>query len=264
MARPRLIARRRELGLTKEEVAEAIGASVRMIYAYETGASTPRQGRRLKLADTYDWSLAQLTAALGTATVNGHDVPTWLTLYASLEQSASLVCAWQPYTVHALLQTFDYAHAVESTGPADMGADAIAHRVELRLGRQTALHRPDPLQLHVVLDESVLLRRTGDRAVMAAQLDHLVDAMRLPNVDIRVLPLDAGTHAAAFGAFTTLTRPGDTGPFMVCVEDRTGHRYLEDYDSVDAHARLFEHLVDQSLDTDATRDLIAARSKDYL
>lgn len=72
----------------------------------------------------------------GQVSRNGHAVPAWLTLYASLEQSASHVWTWQPLTVHALLQTRDYATAVESIGPEPVSVDAVAEKVALRLSRQ--------------------------------------------------------------------------------------------------------------------------------
>ena len=49
----------------------------------------------------------------------------------------------------------------------------VDRRVEARLLRQQVLTRDPPLQLSVVMDESVLRRWFGDRAVMRGQLEHL-------------------------------------------------------------------------------------------
>lgn len=55
------------------------------------------------------------------------------------------------------------------------GPEEIARRVSFRLQRQQVLTRqPYPLRLRALLDASVvLLRTTGDAAVMAEQVDHL-------------------------------------------------------------------------------------------
>lgn len=184
-------------------------------------------------------------------------VPGWLTLYAQLEQGAAALWSWQPVTVHALLQTAAYAAAVEGTGldPTDA---ATAELVALRLGRQEVLRKHDdhePLNLTVVLDESILLRVTGGVAVMAEQLNHLLVVGRQPNIDIHVLPLDYGVHTGSFGAFTMLASPGTPTPQCVCVEDRTGLRYLEG-DAVARHAAVFDHLAACALSTEESADVI--------
>ncbi len=258
--RDRLAARRKARGHTQESLAQALGVTTGTVAHWEQGTSTPGARHRSKLSTELAWTPEHLATVLD-GEVAGHDVPHWLTLYASLEQSAAAVCAWQPYTIHALLQTEGYATAVEAKGPSDDPDEVIAKRVDLRLDRQIALTRG--VQLSVVLDESVLLRRTGGREVMAEQLDYLATMMRLPNVDVRVLPLDAGVHSAAFGTFTTLTSAAGAAPFLVCVEHRAGHQYLEDAAAVAAHDRLFNHLREHALDPETSRDVIVSRSKEY-
>lgn len=265
--RQRLVERRNELGLSQADVARAAGCNVGTLRRYESGVSTPRGGDRPRLAEALQWSVAQLSYALRTDDApppNGQQVvPESVTLYASLEQTAAAVRTWAPWGVHALLQTADYAIAVESIGPAPVTEQAIAKRVELRMSRQAVLERrPDPLLLSVVLDESVLRRITGGAAVMAAQLDHLAAVADRPNVDLRVLPLDAGVHAAAFGVFTLITSPGAIEPYMVAVEDRTGLRYMEKPYEVEPHVAVFEHLSDFALSPDESLDLICTTAKE--
>lgn len=252
MARHRLKARREQQGLTQEQLALSIGVATSTYREWERGLSTPRVGFRPRLAAQLDVSLVEIDAYLNdngeVAAPNRQAVPTWLTLYASLEQGASHLWAFQPMTVHALLQTPAYATAVEEVGPRPTSDEAVSRRVELRLARQGVLTRtPDPLQLSVVLDESVLLRVTGGAAVMGEQLDHLVAMARHPNIELRILPLDAGVHAASFGAFTLLASPGAATAQMACVTDRTGVRYLEGAHAVDAHVEVFDHLCEHSL-----------------
>jgi hypothetical protein len=200
--------------------------------------------------------------------LNGHAVPGWLGRLAGIEQATSTLAAWEPVAVHGLLQTADYALAIESADAIPKGDDAIAHRVHSRLSRQAALDRsPDPLGLSVILDESVLHRIAGDHRVMADQLDHLAVVAERPNVELRFLPLDAGRFSAAFGAFSLFTQPGATAPWLAVTEDRAGPHY-HDADhhpqAVTAHVDVFDHLVAHSLDPSASLDLIRRTVKEYL
>lgn len=265
MVRRGLIERRRELDLTQEAIADRLGTDAGTVARWERGITTPR--RRKAYADALDWTLAQLSHALRAgdddAPLNGQAVPTWLSLHAALEQSASHIWAFQPFTVHALLQTPDYAAAVERADAIPKSEEGVARRVEVRLARQKVLDRtPDPLALSVLLDESVLLRAAGGPDVMTAQLDHLADAAERPNIQLRVLPLTAGRHSGAFGSFTVIATQGTTEAQIVCVENRTGMSYLEGAHPVDAHVEVWEHLWEHALPAEATADLIRRTAKE--
>ncbi|MEU4800792.1 helix-turn-helix transcriptional regulator [Actinosynnema sp. NPDC023587] len=104
--------------------------------------------------------------------------------------------------VPGLLQTAAYARAVMTEG--GVATSEIESLVELRLGRQSVLTRADPVPYLAIIDEFVLLRPVGGRAVMAAQARHLLDVARRPNVTIRVIPRERGYHLGLFGAFIML------------------------------------------------------------
>ena len=57
--------------------------------------------------------------------------------------------------------------------------------------------RNPPLELSAVIDESVLLRKVGSREVMFEQLRHLAEMAQLPNVELRILPLQSETSLMA-------------------------------------------------------------------
>ena len=88
--------------------------------------------------------------------------------FIGLEAEASSVAVWHVDVVTGILQTERYAHAlmaqyskVEPIAPA-----IIERRVELRMRRKQVLDQDPPLNLQVVLDESVLKRQFGDESVM--------------------------------------------------------------------------------------------------
>lgn len=264
--RQRLKKRRDDLGRTQAEIARKAGCSEGTIRRYESGSSTPRPADREAVAAAYDWDTARLAWGLdeGAEPLNGHGVPGWLGHLASLEQAAGRVDSWEPFVIHGLAQIADYAFAVERADAVPKSQDAIARRVETRLARQAALLRePGPLELRVVLDESVLRRIAGDATIMAEQLDHLADVADYPNVTVQVLPLAAGRFSAAFGSFTLFTSPGADTPFMACTEDRAGPHYLDRPPELQAHTTLFAHLEETALPPIESMELIRTTAKEY-
>jgi hypothetical protein len=148
--------------------------------------------------------LAKETKAKGWWHAYGDVIPENFDIYLGLEEAASQLAWYEPELMPGLLQTKDYARAVIG---ADLDIDAaeIDRRVQLRIERQALIRRPTvPLNLRVVLNESILRRPVGGRVVMAAQLNALVDAGELPNVRLRVVPFTAGLHHGLM-----------TGPFVI-------------------------------------------------
>jgi hypothetical protein len=113
--------------------------------------------------------------------------------FIGLEAEAVSSLQWEADVIPGLFQTEDYAGqlsaawqtVVPTTPPA-----VLDRFVQARMRRQERLTREPVMKLSVVLDEAVLLRRIGDRGIMRAQLERLADVADLPNVDLRVMPLD--------------------------------------------------------------------------
>jgi hypothetical protein len=69
------------------------------------------------------------------------------------------------------------------------------------------LFRVRPLELRVVIDESVLLRPMGDNSVMDTRLGRLVEVSRFRNVTWQILPLDQ-PHSLSLDSFVLLSFSG--------------------------------------------------------
>ena len=95
--------------------------------------------------------------------------------------------------VPGLLQTDDYMRAV-IRGAHLESSEEVGRRVRLRMARQTLLTREHPPRLWAVMDEAALRRPVGGPGVMRGQLERLLDATKLPNVTLQVLPFEAGAH----------------------------------------------------------------------
>ena len=172
----------------------------------------------------------------------GDVMPSWFQSYLGLEAAASLIRTYEIQFVPGLLQTADYARAVILLGHAGANAEEIERRIELRRQRQQILSRPEPPQLWVVIDEAVLRRPIGGVAVMKAQIEHLIEASKLPNIRMQVIPFHAGGHAAAGGPFAILRFPEPELPDVVYVEQLTSAIYLDKREDVDHYAIAMERV----------------------
>lgn len=258
MPRQRLRARRKQLGLNQVDVAKALGVAVETYASWERGRNLPRDGFRPALARKLDVSLAQVDYLLDLTPKApvGFTVPETLDHYASLEQGARRLWAFQPLVTPGLLQTREYAEAVERSHPEHGTNDDIARSVNLRIERQGVLDRhPDPLRLSVVLDEAALHRVAGGHLVMAGQLAHLLAVTGRESVELQVLPFSASDFTTAFGAFSLIASRGDT-PTLAFTENANGLRYLNQAHEIAAHMELFDHLAKAALPTSESTDLI--------
>jgi hypothetical protein len=127
--------------------------------------------------------------------------------------------------IPGLLQTPDYAAAVARL--ADGASEADVHQlVTLRMRRQQVLHRDSPPHLWVVIDEAALRRPIGGRAVMLAQVDHLIRMSRRPHVTIQVMPFSTGGHAGVGSQMIMLRFPEGLLPDLVYQEQLDSAIYL--------------------------------------
>jgi transcriptional regulator with XRE-family HTH domain len=259
--------RRLELGFTQQSIAESMGISATTYRDWERGIAMPRAGFRPGLARRLEVSLVELGALLDmeerVPAPHGVEVPGWLGAYAALEQGAAHMATFQPFTVPGLLETRTYAEAIERCGPWWASGAAVARLVQQRVARQEVLTRwPGPLRLRAVIDESVLHRIAGDGEIMFDQLTALVDASKRSNIELRVLPFNAGGFSAAFGSFTLLTSHGGVEPYMVCVLDAGGPHYLDRTPEVVRHNELFTFLTTVALSPEASVELIRTVAKE--
>jgi transcriptional regulator with XRE-family HTH domain len=190
-------------------------------------------------------------------------VPKWFDLFLGLESGAAELSSFDTVVVPGLLQTREYATAVIENDP-DLSGDQVQNLVEVRMGRQHILQGDNPVYLHVVLEESVLHRLRGNRAVMRGQLEHLLELSQQPRIDIQVLPFDAGYPAQDGGTFIVLKFPlemeGDPG--LVYLELLTGGHYFEKPEEIAEYQRALTRLHALAASPDGSRGIIERRLKE--
>jgi transcriptional regulator with XRE-family HTH domain len=258
--------------LTIEQVAESLEWSPGKVSKIENARVSvmPRDARRL--LDAYGitegqerdllLSLARESRERGWWQQYGQTVPEWFATYVGLEAEASAISAYQAEIVPGLLQTQRYAAALHRAALMNATEEEIERHVTVRMERQARLRQPDAPQLWVVLNEAVIRRMIGERAVMHEQLTKLAEAASAPNITLQLLPFSAGAHASMDSAFSILSFDPPTDGEIVYFEHPTCSLYLEKPDEVARYRLVYEHLRAASLSLDESRRLIARGAED--
>ncbi|MEU5281657.1 helix-turn-helix domain-containing protein [Streptomyces asoensis] len=263
---------RTQAGLTSGEAARLVGWHQSKVSRIETGISGSKPADVRLLLDAYDVAdpqLRELMLALAGAADGGGGRDHWWHAYRgvlppayrdfiSLESQASAMRTLETTVVPGLLQTPEYARAV--TGAAVEGADEdqLDTLVEVRMARQDVLRATPPLELNAVLDEAVLRREVGGPEVMARQLGRLVEAARLPQVRLQVLPFAAGAHIGVTGPFVIFSFSRTSDLDVVVLDHLTSSLYLERKEDLQAYTEAFNALRAHALSPGDSSDYIAA------
>lgn len=149
--------------------------------------------------------------------------------------------------VPGLLQTSDYARALAIGNGHWEDPDEIEPFVESRMVRQARLEGESPLELWAVVHESALRQLVGGREVMRAQLGHLLDVARRPNVKLQVLPYLAGAYPGMTSAFTIVSFAEPGALDVVHVDTTSSAVWLESNTDADHHNALFDRITRLSL-----------------
>ncbi|PPI99122.1 hypothetical protein C5E46_06925 [Nocardia nova] len=128
--------------------------------------------------------------------------------------------------------------------------------------------KTNPLTVCALIDECALRRLIGSREVIAAQLHHLVEIGRLPNVSVRVVPMQVGRHIGTIaGPFVLLEFPRHptaklTEPPVVYIQGFTGALYLEKPDEVRQYRNAYAEIQRAALDDGDSQNLIRTLMKE--
>lgn len=128
------------------------------------------------------------------------DWQTWI----YFEADATGVFNCEPSMIPDLLQTPEYAKAIIQAAASGLSDSDVERLVASRMARQVRLSHAHPLKLHVIIEEGALMRPFGDAHARVRQLLHLASFAAHPNVQIQVLPIEAGLHRALYGPFAIL------------------------------------------------------------
>jgi transcriptional regulator with XRE-family HTH domain len=273
---PGPVLRRRQVGTRLRQLREAAGRSLVDVAAYldcsaakisriETGRLPARTSDVRNMLDLYDVAEPERGHLLALVResrekgwwhtytdilVDGYDT------YLGLEESASALFQYETYLVPGLLQTRDYAYAVQANRN-DIAEETAERYIEVRMHRQAILSRPNPPALSYVLDESVLHRTAALGAVTGrAQLDQIAILGRRPNITLQILPYSAGicTHVS----FTIFGFPDPGDPKVMYLEGLTGPAFESKIETVGRYAHVYDGLRSAALPPEESIAMVAA------
>jgi hypothetical protein len=125
-------------------------------------------------------------------------------------------------------------------------ANEIDDSSAFRLERQSVLTGEDPPVMHAVIHEAALHMHIGSPEIMRAQLLHLIELARLPNVVIQVFPYEAGVYAALSGTFTLIT-PTARELSTVLLDHPVRSLYMGDEPHITQYSDMFGKLAELAL-----------------
>ncbi|MFF9403239.1 helix-turn-helix domain-containing protein [Streptomyces sp. NPDC014744] len=252
----RLRSSREERGWKQDDLGVRIGYSGRHVSGVENGRKPPTRKFSIALdvafglegtADTFERAWREIRHGV---LLQGFPE------YVGLEGRAAEIKLFDSGLVPGLLQTREYAQALAGSA-VERGVitrEQAEERVSFLIERQAALVRPLPPLVVAVLDESCIRRPVGGPAVMAAQLQHLIDFAAQPNTMLQLAPYSLGEH-----------RPFDRPVNVLTLQDRSVVSYVEsqtqghldrELPAVLPLVRDYHHLQAVSLSQTASVDVI--------
>ncbi|MFD3661337.1 Scr1 family TA system antitoxin-like transcriptional regulator [Streptomyces sp. NPDC058659] len=242
-------------GLTQEQLGAQMGYS---------GAAISAMERLLHAVS--DEMLAHLEGSLGGGTgifeemrelVRLEKLPEQFRGYAPIEQKALALWLYANHVVHGLFQTEAYARALIMGSYPEPTPERAEELVVGRMARKALFDRNPVCQIELVLDESVLRRPIGGKEVMREQLVYLAECARRRNVNLQVLPLDAGLggeYSGDRGNLTVIETPAHDR--VTYLEIQGESLLITDRAKLSTHLQRYAKIRAQALDPRTSLGLI--------
>jgi transcriptional regulator with XRE-family HTH domain len=259
---------RLQAGLTQDQVAEAMDWSLSKLIRIENGSVSISTNDLKALLQYYKITETERVAdliAMGRVARERswwseyRDIASRETFQVVQYEAAAMISRnFQLSVAPGLLQTEEYARAILEKVNPQHTQDDVDVLVGIRLRRQELIDRADPPLLFFVLDEAVVRRQVGGRAVMRGQLRRLIEVSAKPNVTVEVVPFSAGFHLGTLGPFVIYEFPDDADDDTVYLESQQGEFInRDDPDEILAYRERFEQLRTASLGPEGTESFLA-------
>jgi transcriptional regulator with XRE-family HTH domain len=242
---------REKAGLSLTQVGKIIGVARSSVCNMEAGRQRPQEDHVAKLDEYY--GTGKLLQLLLWFARLAHD-PNWFRQYSEYEKQASAIRAYHGQAIPLALQTEEYTRALVEAGSI---RDIEGEMVERAQRKAAILDREDFPDLWVIMDESVLARLVGGKAVMAAQLRRLLTMAEEFHVSLRIVPFSSGATVGVDGSLQIMrleTRD------VAYAGAQGGGRLIESPSDVRQMGDKFERIGVKALSEDGSREII----KNYL
>lgn len=243
--------------LSQTDLAGLVNVSNDVISKIERGIRPPAEGfpERLDAVPQLDTrnGLARLWGWLKDS-ARRRVYPGWFTPWPDYEEQATTLRWFEPLVVPGVFQTGGYARAILRTRVGDTDEE-IDEMVAARMARQSIFSKEKPPTVWAVLDEGVLRRPVGGKEVMREQLNRLLEAARLPNVVIQIIPAITGAHEGLRGGAFIVAEIKDH-PLVAYQDTAVRGQIVDSSDDVGSLMMLWDTLRSVALPRAASLDLI--------
>ncbi|MGP3751144.1 helix-turn-helix domain-containing protein [Streptomyces sp. IBSNAI001] len=229
-------------GLDRAEFGKRLGYAAQSVASFEQGRRIPQP----EFVDKADRLLEAggLLMALKEELARSQ-YPAFFRDAARLEAEALELFLYAVSAVPGLLQTEEYTRALLAMRRPLLDQDTIEQRVLSRIARQEVFNRwPAPLTSFVI-EEAVLRRPFGGRAVLRGVLEQILLVGRQRSVEIQVMPTVREDNAGLDGPFTLITRR--SGEQLAYLEVQGRSILLTDRDEVRSVAARYGIIRSQAL-----------------
>ncbi|TDD80779.1 helix-turn-helix domain-containing protein [Actinomadura rubrisoli] len=186
---------RKASGLNQQQLADLVNVTRSYITQVESGRTRCRRDFALRL----DRGLKSGTTIVQAwdellESIKSDKYPEFFANFPRAEQSAIMLRAYEDRVVYGLFQSEAYARVLLND------SDAIKNRMR----RQEILCRTPAPTVTAVMDETVLYREVGGKAVMKAQLESLLELSDREKINLQIAPIRYVRNVWATFAIATL------------------------------------------------------------
>ncbi|MEU1500605.1 helix-turn-helix transcriptional regulator [Streptomyces sp. NPDC005732] len=210
---------REHAGLSREEFGERVRFSRHTVASVELGRRMPDPTFVERAEDALGNTGALRKAAGHLARQPG--LAAWFRQWARLEATAITLYTYECRLVPGLLQTEAYARTLFTNQLPPLDDAQIEAQWVARAERQRLLHKRPNTAFGFILEEGMLLRRTGGTGITRGLVDQVLEIAALRNVEIQVMPQVRETHAGLDGPMQLLETP-DNRWFAYCEGQESG------------------------------------------
>lgn len=254
---------RRQADLTGAEAALRTGLSHSKVSRLETGKIMPTEDDIAALCKAYKASadvrrdLIKMVKALREAITGARVIlhrGGWQMQerIGLIETSATLLRSFSPDTMIGLLQIEAY---IETMLASALTGENLERTIAARLNRQAVLQTAR--EFHFILTDGALRWNVAGHDVQAAQLDHLVEVSKRPNVRLGVIPWTKPTGMPGANAFHLY----DSTAAIVGTETATA--IINDPRDLQEYEARFAALGSVAVYDDEARDVLQRLAADY-
>lgn len=243
---------REHAGYTQEELAPKLKFSVHFLASVE-------QGRRLP-PDDFVEAAEQALNAYGIIRKAARKIgrqpglAAWFRKWAGLEETAVSLYTYECRLIPGLLQTEAYARTLFEEQVPLLGDEQIEVQLAARQERQRLLRERQSTSFTFILEEHLFQRRTGGVEASRELIDRVLDLGSLRNIEIQIMPLSRGVHAAMGGPIQLLETPENQW-FGYC-EGQRGGRLITERKEISVLQMRYAKLRSQALTPEDSASLL--------